>query len=187
MSEIKALQTFYNGYRFRSRLEARWAVFFDSLKVNYEYESEGYSLPSGAAYLPDFNLPEIGVFVEVKPTETVEYRELKKIVEFALEGDYQLLLIVGSPTKETMYLVNRRSCASLEELESEYQDDPDDSQKVLIFFEELKEWGRVQFGTTPFENKWTLIFTQLPPYEDFHIREAALKAKQARFEFGEKG
>ena len=28
---IKAIETVYNGYRFRSRLEARWAVFFDAL------------------------------------------------------------------------------------------------------------------------------------------------------------
>ncbi len=33
MSEIKAIETRYKGYRFRSRLEARWAVFFDALSV----------------------------------------------------------------------------------------------------------------------------------------------------------
>lgn len=26
---IKAIDTIYKGYKFRSRLEARWAVFFD--------------------------------------------------------------------------------------------------------------------------------------------------------------
>jgi hypothetical protein len=26
----KAIETHYKGYRFRSRLEARWAVFFDT-------------------------------------------------------------------------------------------------------------------------------------------------------------
>ena len=35
---IKAVQTEYNGYKFRSRLEARWAVFFDTLGIEYEYE-----------------------------------------------------------------------------------------------------------------------------------------------------
>ena len=28
---IKPIETKYNGYRFRSRLEARWAVFFDMI------------------------------------------------------------------------------------------------------------------------------------------------------------
>ena len=56
MSSIKPIETVYNGYRFRSRLEARWAVFFDTLKVNYEYEPEGFELPSGNYYLPDFRI-----------------------------------------------------------------------------------------------------------------------------------
>src|ERR1022692_1636793 len=32
--------TQYNGYRFRSRLEARWAVFFNALHIKYVYEKE---------------------------------------------------------------------------------------------------------------------------------------------------
>ena len=42
--EIKPIETVYNGYRFRSRLEARWAVFFDTLGIEYEYEKEGYEI-----------------------------------------------------------------------------------------------------------------------------------------------
>ena len=40
----KAIETIYNGFRFRSRLEARWAVFFDNLSVKYRYEPEGFDL-----------------------------------------------------------------------------------------------------------------------------------------------
>ena len=36
MSNIKPIETIYNGYRFRSRLEARWAVLFDALGVEME-------------------------------------------------------------------------------------------------------------------------------------------------------
>ena len=50
----KAIETKYKGYRFRSRLEARWAVFFDALGLDWEYEIEGYKLPDGRYYLPDF-------------------------------------------------------------------------------------------------------------------------------------
>lgn len=53
---IKPYETVYNGYRFRSRLEARWAVFFDSLGVKYEYEPEGFKLPGLGGYLPDFRV-----------------------------------------------------------------------------------------------------------------------------------
>jgi hypothetical protein len=56
MGTIKAIETSYRGYRFRSRLEARWAVFFDTLGVKWEYEPEGFELPDGDRYLPDFRL-----------------------------------------------------------------------------------------------------------------------------------
>lgn len=46
---IKAIETQYKGYRFRSRLEARWAVFFDVLGIQWEYEPEGFDLTD--AYL----------------------------------------------------------------------------------------------------------------------------------------
>jgi hypothetical protein len=44
-STSKAIETVYpwpHGPRYRSRLEARWAVFFDRLGIPYEYEKEGY-------------------------------------------------------------------------------------------------------------------------------------------------
>lgn len=62
---MKAIETAYNGYRFRSRLEARWAVFFDTLGIKYEYENEGYDLETGY-YLPDFWLPQLQCWMEIK-------------------------------------------------------------------------------------------------------------------------
>jgi hypothetical protein len=51
--ELKPIETVYKGYRFRSRLEARWAVFLDSCGLRWDYEREGYDL-DGIWYLPDF-------------------------------------------------------------------------------------------------------------------------------------
>src|SRR2546430_1874657 len=64
----RAIETRYKGYRFRSRLEARWAVFFDTLGIAYRYEPEGFNL-NGLLYLPDFYLPteQPASWVEVKP------------------------------------------------------------------------------------------------------------------------
>jgi len=62
---IGAIETEYRGYKFRSRLEARWAVFFDELGIEYLYEHEGYEV-NGVRYLPDFYLPKFGTHVEVK-------------------------------------------------------------------------------------------------------------------------
>ena len=64
--DIKPIETVYNGYRFRSRLEARWAVFFDVLGIEYEYEPEGYKFSDGQCYLPDFYLSNLNTFVEIK-------------------------------------------------------------------------------------------------------------------------
>jgi hypothetical protein len=65
----RAIETVYQGYRFRSRLEARWAVFFDTLGLRWEYEKEGYELGAAGRYLPDFWLPDLECFVEVKGAE----------------------------------------------------------------------------------------------------------------------
>ncbi len=72
MMTIKPIETIYRGYRFRSRLEARWAVFFDTLGIPFEYEPEGFELPGGLRYLPDFRLPEQGGWVEIKGREPTE-------------------------------------------------------------------------------------------------------------------
>ena len=99
MNEIKAIETVYNGYRFRSRLEARWAVFFDALGVSYEYEPEGFKLPSGKIYLPDFRVKCYGcrgeisnnpfdLYIEVKGKMTVY--DAERIIEFARAEEFGL-------------------------------------------------------------------------------------------------
>ncbi|MFJ9558325.1 hypothetical protein ACIRPH_31345 [Nocardiopsis sp. NPDC101807] len=67
---IAPIETTYANTRFRSRLEARWAVFFDHLNVKWLYEPEGYILGNGDQYLPDFWLPGQQVWVEVKGAPT---------------------------------------------------------------------------------------------------------------------
>jgi hypothetical protein len=64
---LRPIETHYKGYRFRSRLEARWAVFFDALGVPYEYEREGFDLGRAGWYLPDFWLPKQHCWIEIKP------------------------------------------------------------------------------------------------------------------------
>lgn len=76
----RVIETTYAGCRFRSRLEARWAVFFDALGVTWAYEREAYALGDGLAYLPDFWLPELATWAEVKghaPTDEEEAKALR--------------------------------------------------------------------------------------------------------------
>lgn len=70
------IETTYANTHFRSRLEARWAVFFDHLNVKWLYEPEGYTLGNGDQYLPDFWLPRQQVWVEVKGVPNTKDLEL---------------------------------------------------------------------------------------------------------------
>ena len=92
---IKAIETVYNGYRFRSRLEARWAVFFDALGIRYEYEPEGYEL-GYCQYLPDFYLTNERVFIEIKPDD-VGLDAMEKCYLLAKGTGKSVVLISGSP------------------------------------------------------------------------------------------
>ena len=84
MKELKPIETIYKGHRFRSRLEARWAVFFDHIGINWIYEPEGFEFPDGTKYLPDFYLPDSKQFFEVKGIMDDEDR--KKITALIMSG-----------------------------------------------------------------------------------------------------
>ena len=94
---MKPIETEYKGYRFRSRLEARWARFFDACHVAWEYEPEGYDLGDGLYYLPDFLLHGVDgrdggdLYVEVKGQMTE--LDALKINRFAEQGGK--VLVVG--------------------------------------------------------------------------------------------
>jgi len=74
-TEIKVLPTYHGGVLFRSRLEARWAVFFDAMCIPWVYEQEGFDLGNDGPYLPDFWLPHIEAFWEVKGATPTEQEE----------------------------------------------------------------------------------------------------------------
>lgn len=115
---IKAIETRYAGCRFRSRLEARWAVFLDTLKIEWQYEYEGFETSAGW-YLPDFRIdpsciehsdgtagqwdrPTSGeVYLEVKGAP-LRLDEAERLRSFACDpGEPRFLLALGQiPTPE---------------------------------------------------------------------------------------
>ena len=64
--EKKSIPTQYNGTTFRSKTEARFAVALDELKIEWQYEPEGFDLTNGLRYLPDFYIKKYDTWVEVK-------------------------------------------------------------------------------------------------------------------------
>jgi len=104
-NEIGAIETVYDGYRFRSRLEARWAVFFKTAGIRYIYEPECFRLPSGKLYLPDFYLPDVnmrttedkgGIYVEVMPS-IPNFGKMHYLYELSQITGKSVLLIEGMP------------------------------------------------------------------------------------------
>jgi len=94
MTIIKPIETIYNGYRFRSRLEARWAVFFDALELLYSYEPEGFDL-NGLWYLPDFFVSN-ELWVEIKPNLQGN-GDTAKAEQFVLTTGFPLAMCWGEP------------------------------------------------------------------------------------------
>lgn len=100
---MKAIETKWKGYRFRSRTEARWAVFFDRANIKAQYEPEGVVLPSGP-YLPDFYLPDLGVWVEIKGEDPTP-EEMVRCIELHRATMEMVLLIVGPPDIEPQIIM----------------------------------------------------------------------------------
>ncbi|GAA1283524.1 hypothetical protein [Streptomyces javensis] len=93
---LQPADTRYASYRFRSRLEARWAVFFDALGIRWEYEPQSFELlplteavqqrlreeqfrdpqPEDAIplgdFLPSFWLPAQAAWFQVAATQPTE-------------------------------------------------------------------------------------------------------------------
>ena len=184
MKEIKSIQTEYDGHLFRSRLEARWAVFFKSAGIKYKYEEEGFSLPSGRSFLPDFYLPHIGgrcyggLYVEVKGELSDE--DYEKIDEFANidrshHGDYleqsNSIIIVGKVP------ISWKQCSELQSNDPRFWSFRNiDADDYTAFFYHNPDGSVGLIGADAVSS-----------FEGFSwFDEHFQKAAYARFEYGEK-
>ena len=160
---MKPIETTYRGYKFRSRLEARWAVFFDTLGIQWEYEPEGYQLDNGIYYLPDFWLSDFDCFAEVKPARFTqkEFDKCRKLSSSCL------LLDTSVPLGKHGYYVTR----AFDEVDT-YSHYCSEDNYGRVILQESKRKGRL----------WFLLGENL---NDYWIDEAPeVAAKSARFEYG---
>lgn len=185
---IKSIETVYNGYRFRSRLEARWAIFFDTAGIKYEYEYNGWNL-HGTWYLPDFWLPELDTWAEVKGSDLgfqPMYDQKLAALTTGKEGWFGIDL-VGTP----------------DHLQQEHYGYYAGKYVGRTIFASCIVCGKIGILTTPHAESFKAE-QKLPPYfyrlrcncrnevsfpfvatNSKIIDEAFMKARQARFEFGE--
>ncbi|MDD5049632.1 MAG: hypothetical protein PHH49_08570 [Candidatus Omnitrophica bacterium] len=167
--EIKAIETRYRGYRFRSRLEARWAVYFDELGLKWEYEMEGFDLGEAGYYLPDFWLPQVRMWAEVKANDFND-AENTKARALAEATGRPVLRLVGPPDFKTYLAWEPPMEDWMEEYDyliSMYHNYPTDEHRFYSNSGYIPCWN--------FEGEWP----------DSGVRRAIEKSRSARFEHGE--
>lgn len=143
--EIQALPSYYRGNVFRSRTEARWAVFLDEMGIRWEYEPEGFQLPDGVWYLPDFWAPDMGIWVEVKPDDGPTPAERSKAEQLVIASGKPLLLLAGAPwpkpyellmpdeMDDGTQLVHRLSVGFIEKYTGSKESKPHDGRPRMYF------------------------------------------------------
>lgn len=183
---IKAIETIYKGYRFRSRLEARWAVFFDALNTIWQYEPEGYVLEDGSTYLPDFwfdllpgneMIEKWGFFVEIKPCAPTD-AERQKLHLLAKGTRHTTMCFWGEPSEDNWHVAIYKGQGDGEL----YMYDGKFSVEWLCF-EETKVFN-IFMHHTPFGYLWEAMPAKI---QAKYLTRAFSAFRAARFEFGEKG
>lgn len=181
--DIKPIETEYNGYMFRSRLEARWAVFFDSMGIKYEYEPEGFTLSDGTNYLPDFR-----IYVRHRSYEN-EYEPVYVEVKGELTKDaiHKAELFCGLFERQGEFVRNGYPLIILGNIpkdEDEWLEQFFDNFSMINSFLYMDSDSYCAFFTKHDGEIWLAG----PDHEQYHygdMNESLLKARKARFEFGE--
>ena len=102
---LKVIPTVYKGIEFRARVEARWAVVFDALGLDWVYEPEGYD--DCKKYLTDFVIRNFwlysplgykkrDLYIEVKGSDSIDIDDYIKFYEINRSKD---IIVVGSLPK----------------------------------------------------------------------------------------
>jgi hypothetical protein len=211
---IAAIETSYAGCRFRSRLEARWAVFFDSLRIPWEYEPQGYLVgEKQRPYLPDFWLPQQGVWVEVKgEMATLDLGLIDDAVNHPgglptadPYGELSMLVLGPVPEPDAAYLhwvvsrtvyaqgTNFCACHDLHFSQVVFQPFPASALESLRREnpgQEVRSPGATfwQIGRTLLRSHFDDIVTPRPSsmlVPDWRVLDALRAARSARFEHGE--
>lgn len=99
---------------FRSRLEARWAIYFDLVHIEWEYEPEQFKLKDSMPYTPDFRLKEL-CWIEVKPEAGAIDDTLPRAIKFSEQRSEKVLFLVCPGVNVTdVRILNRRNLKRIE-------------------------------------------------------------------------
>ncbi len=88
---LVGIPTTYKEIEMRSKLESKFAFFLDCLKVKWKYEPKTFNLSNGITYIPDFYLPELKTWVEIKGKIEEHNKKISRI--FVEDNNTELLLV----------------------------------------------------------------------------------------------
>ena len=95
---VSCKKTRYAGHMFDSRLEARHAAFFDLLGEPYVPHADTITLQGGTQgstkYTPDFYMPRLCMYIEVKPCYPTE-EALQKACWLAVQRNVYVAVVYG--------------------------------------------------------------------------------------------
>lgn len=94
----------HNGYRLRSYTELMWARLLDAAEIFYLYEPDLVRVDEGY-YLPDFWLPHVGAYLEVKGKEPTA-EEIQKADAVMARTGREVFFLVGRPQSDANGLFN---------------------------------------------------------------------------------
>jgi hypothetical protein len=183
--EVQAIQTLYAGCHFRSRTEARWAVFFDAIGLEWEYEVEGYELPSGR-YLPDFFLPTLNVWFEVKGKPlSHDSNQVTQMHDLVKATSRTLYLAEGYIPRDISDLADGRDFMWM------FGEGSGDNNYLFCLCIHCGQVGIEYAGRSGrirccINNEYELD-TKNYNYDDPRLVAAYMAARSARFEFGQSG
>jgi hypothetical protein len=185
----KAIETLYRGCRFRSRLEARWACFWDHLETRWEYEPQGFVV-AGRPYLPDFRLPN-GTWVEVKGSEDELDHDLMSAAAGELPGGADPRLLILGPMPEPPGL-NRGNWAWLGFGAADFEGETIVTDSWWEFGDEGLPWPAVETSCAPppsmgGDAEWLVPVLNMVGDVSPLVVAAYRAGRSARFEHGESG
>lgn len=178
MKKSFAIQTVYKGYKFRSRLEARWALFFDAMKFQWDYEPEGFDLGATGWYLPDFYLHDFSAWVEIKPKnadQTQVICQLAAMQTLGIASPDGAWAFFGDPLDHVWLVLENKNGALVPAFKNAAIDFDDSSGDLLPV---------PGFSFSQFENTFKGMPVRI--HEVVGFLPERLAARQARFEHGER-
>jgi hypothetical protein len=184
------MDTRYDGCKFRSRVEARWAVFFNVINIDWRYEPEGFDLPDGSAYLPDFYFPNVsarttednGLWCEIKGrdidgADSWEQEPFPTVSQLVEKTKTPAAVLTGEIENQNQHEVNYHGIADNGEVNA--------GVDWPMLFMMCEECSRVKFEFREGNYMSCEVCGGYCHPKHDRLQQAAMKAGEARFEHGE--